>query len=157
MTEPVEYMERTRDYYRAQGFERDYEWACARDVPFARLERPLAESTLGLVTTSMPFALVPDRTHKEVCSSSVASPPERMYADDLAWDRQATHLDDLDSFLPVHRLAELSRQGRFARLAERFHCLPTEYSQRRTREIDAPEIERRLREDGADVALLVPL
>ncbi len=150
-------MERTRDYYRAQGFERDYAWAHAEDVPFARLERALAECTVGLVTTSMPFATGPDRPRKEVCSASTASPPERMYADDLAWDRQATHLDDVDSFLPVHRLAELAGQGRIARLAERFHCVPTEYSQRRTREHDAPEIERRLLEDGVDVALLVPI
>jgi hypothetical protein len=35
--------------------------------------------------------------------------------------------------------------------------VPTEYSQRRTREQDAPEILRRSREDGADAALLVPM
>jgi hypothetical protein len=35
--------------------------------------------------------------------------------------------------------------------------VPTEYSQRRTIEQDAPEILRRCREDEADAALLVPL
>jgi len=39
----------------------------------------------------------------------------------------------------------------------RFHCVPTDYSQRRTREQDAPALLERLREDAADVALLVPL
>jgi hypothetical protein len=35
--------------------------------------------------------------------------------------------------------------------------VPTEYSQRRTLEIDAPDLLTRLREDETDVALLVPL
>jgi hypothetical protein len=42
-------------------------------------------------------------------------------------------------------------------VAPRFHGVPTDYSQRRTSEQDAPEILRRLREDAVDVALLVPL
>ncbi len=42
-------------------------------------------------------------------------------------------------------------------LAARFHGVPTDYSQRRTLENDAPEILERCREDGVDVALLVPL
>jgi len=35
--------------------------------------------------------------------------------------------------------------------------VPTDYSQRRTIEQDAPEVLARCREDAADVALLVPL
>jgi len=35
--------------------------------------------------------------------------------------------------------------------------VPTEYSQRRTTERDAPEILRRCREDGVEAALLAPL
>jgi hypothetical protein len=34
--------------------------------------------------------------------------------------------------------------------------VPTEYSQRGTRESDAPELARLMREDGVDVAMLVP-
>ena len=48
-------------------------------------------------------------------------------------------------------------EGRKGALAERFHGVPTDYSQRRTCEEDAPEILRRCREDGVDVVLLVPL
>ena len=54
-------------------------------------------------------------------------------------------------------LNELVRGGRIGALARRFHCAPTEYSQRRTRQTDAPEILKRCREDGADIALLVPI
>jgi hypothetical protein len=40
-------------------------------------------------------------------------------------------------------------------LAPRFHVVYSEYSQRKTVEVDAAEILRRCREDGADAALLV--
>ena len=42
-------------------------------------------------------------------------------------------------------------------IASRFHSLPTDYSQRNTEERDAPEILKRLLEDEADIAILVPL
>ena len=68
-----------------------------------------------------------------------------------------TNTDDPDSYLPIHRLRELADEGRIGSLARRCHGVPTEYSQRRTIDRDAPEVLRRLREDGADVAMLVPL
>ncbi len=57
----------------------------------------------------------------------------------------------------IAALRTLEQEGVLGRLAERFHCAPTEYSQRTTEQEDAPEILRRLRQDGADAALLVPL
>ena len=49
---PVEYMDRTRRYYQAQGFERPYVWAHYQEVPFTPLAEPLAASTLTVITTS---------------------------------------------------------------------------------------------------------
>lgn len=154
--QPVRYMERTRRYYEAQGFERAYRWAHFDDVPFAPLATPLAEATLAVVTTSALY----DREETDpryVDSAAVAAPPERLFANDLAWDKKATHMDDRPSYLPIEPLRELAAAGRLGALARRFHCAPTEYSQRRTREADAPEILRRCRADGVDIALLVPL
>ena len=34
---PVKYMDRTRHYYRALGYTRDYIWATFDDVPFSQL------------------------------------------------------------------------------------------------------------------------
>ena len=154
----VQYMERSRLYYEAQGFETPYTWAHFDEVPFTPLplSRPLADATLALLTTS---SLV-DRAAtdpREVASGSSLTPPARLYANDLAWDKHATHLDDLGSYFPIDHLMDLVAQGRIGRLAERFHCVPTEYSQRRTMTADAPELLRRCREDDVDVALLVPL
>lgn len=153
---PVPYMERTRLYYEAQGFERAYVWAAFEEVPFAPLRKSLSESTVTLLTTSSLYDRKPTDA-REVASGRLAKPPERLFGNDLSWHKQATHLEDLNSFFPVDHLSDLVATGRLGRLAERFHCLPTSYSHRETTEVDAPEVLRRLREDEVDLALLVPL
>jgi hypothetical protein len=158
----ISYIDRTRELYLAQGYGNPYQWAHFEEVPFAPLSRPLFECRLTLITTASPIreestsqAGLP--MAKEVSSGPTASPPETLYTADLAWDKENTHTDDLDSFFPIHRLRELVESGRIGGLAARYHGVPTEYSQRRTLERDAPEILRRCREDGVDAALLVPL
>ncbi|MFU8816242.1 MAG: hypothetical protein ACNA7W_12905 [Pseudomonadales bacterium] len=153
---PVEYIERTRAYYQAQGFERAYRYAQHDQAPFTLPGKRLQDCTVGLVTTASVYpraALEPRRVE----SAAMEPLPERLFTDDLSWDKQATHTDDVNSFCPIEALQALARQRLVGRLAPRFHCAPTEYSQRATLNQDAPEILRRLREDGADVALLVPL
>ena len=153
---PVPYMDRTRRYYAAQGFEKAYAWAHFDDTPFARPAKPVADSTLALITTAALYERQASDP-RMVASAETDPVPERLYGDDLSWDKRATHLDDLNSYFPIHRLRELVAEGRLGAIAPRFHCVPTEYSQRRTMTSDAPEILARCREDGADIALLVPL
>ena len=154
----VPYMERTRAWYEAQGYERAYRWAQFESVPFQPLEKPLSRCRVGIVTTA--GQLGPDGQAvlpKRVYAHATATPPERFYTRDLAWDREATHLDDRASFLPIEQLEAQAAAGRIASLAPHFYGVPTEYSQRRTEEIDAPALLAQLRKDSVDVALLVPL
>lgn len=149
-------MDRTRRYYEVQGFEQPYRWAQFDETPFARLQKPLQAAKLAVITTGALY----DRRLTDprfVDSGSTKELPNFLYATDLAWDKDATHLDDLGSYLPIAVLKELVSQGELGSVSERFHCVPTEYSQRRTREIDAPEILKRCEEDRADIALLIPL
>lgn len=154
--EPVPYMQRSHEYYEAQGFEQRYRYAHHDEAPFTPLTRPLRDCTVGLVTTASTYPRAPLEP-RIVDSGSTRTPPERLYTDDLSWDKQATHTDDRETYCPIGHLRDLAEAGVIGALAPHFHCAPTEYSQRTTREKDAPEILRRLREDGADVALLVPL
>ena len=158
----LSYIDRTREFYSAQGYEKPYRWARHTHAPFARLPRPLAECRVGVITTASPFRDQKPvdgvlRGSKTVWSAPSDELPERLYTDDLSWDKQATHTDDVPSFLPLPQLAEAAAAGRIGSLAPRFHGVPTDYSQRRTIEQDAPEILARCREDEVDVALLVPL
>ena len=154
----VSYIDKSREYYAARGYANPYRWACFDDVPFAAPQRPLAESVVTLITTAhlIPADGEPAWLH-EVYSVSSDDPPARLTTDGLFWDRDATHTEDPDSYFPLRRLQEYARAGRIGRLARRLHGVPTEYSQRSTKERDAPDILRRCREDGADAALLVPL
>lgn len=156
---PVAYMERTRAYYRALGYANDYVWARHDEVPFTPLPKALAAMRLGLVTTASPPGLGnrDARGVRHVWSGEVDPPPADLFTDNLAWDKDSTHTRDRGSYLPIEVAAELAGQGRFAGLACRFHGVPTEYSQRKTLERDAPEVLRRLREDGADGAILCAL
>ncbi len=156
MSEPVAYMKRTRDYYVAQGFDTAYRYAQHDDAPFTPLTKPLAQCTIGLITTASLYER-PPLTPREVESASTLTPPKRLHTNDLSWDKEATHTDDINSFCPIDPLKKLVDDGRIGALAARLHCAPTEYSHRATSEQDAPEILRRLREDSADIALLVPL
>jgi D-proline reductase (dithiol) PrdB len=151
---PVPYMERTRHYYRALGYASDYRWATFDDVPFTPLAEPLSELRIALVTTSSPPDF--DGT-KRVWSGPVSPPPEKLFTDNVAWDKESTHTEDRASFLPIEAASELATEGIFKGLTARFHGVPTEYSQRKTIAEDAPEILARVREDGADAAVLCPL
>ncbi len=158
----ISYIDRTREFYAAQGYDRPYCWAQFDEAPFTPLPRPLSELRVTLVTTASPLqeeaasGRVEPAT-KQVWSGCTDDPPKALFTEDLAWDKEATHTDDVESFLPIARLRAFAEEGRIGGLAARFHGVPTDYSQRRTLELDAPEVLRRCREDGADVALLVPL
>jgi hypothetical protein len=158
----ISYIDRTRRFYKAQGYEFPYRWAHHADVPFTELVKPLAESRVAIVTTASLFASAEDhesgrRESKSVWSGETQTTPDRLYTDDLAWDKESTHTNDVESFLPLGALRSLEKEGRIQSIARRFHGVPTDYSQRRTIEQDAPEIVSRCIEDGADIALLVPL
>jgi hypothetical protein len=154
----VRYMDRTRDYYRAQGFDEAYRWAHHDDVPFTRLAKPITECVVTLITTAgeMWAGDSEKSPTPAVFAMSSLRPPSQLYTANRSWDKGATHTDDLDSYFPVHRLQELAAAGRF-KLAPRCYGVPTEYSQRATREEDAPQVLALCREDHVDAAILVPL
>jgi hypothetical protein len=157
----VSYIDRSREYYAAQGYDRPYAWAHHDDCPFTPLKKPLAACRVGLVTTAGrmqaagPIGIGPLR--RELYAQPADPPPTRMFTDDLFWDKKATHTEDVDSFLPVNRLAKQAASGRIESASPRFYGVPTDYSQSRTREQAAPQILAWCREDGVDAVLLAGL
>jgi D-proline reductase (dithiol) PrdB len=161
----VRYIDKTRAYYKSIGYEKPYQWAHFDEVPFAALEKPLSECRVALVSTS-DIAIKSDDDgpdpHEQFLVGSVYSissdtPVAGLYSPQEHYDVNATHLDDIDSFFPITRLHELAAEGRIREVASRCHGVYTAYSQRRTSEIDGPEVLKRCREDGVDVAVLVPV
>lgn len=157
----VSYMDRSREYYAAQGYSRPYAWAHHDDVPFTPLRKPLSECRVGLVTTAgrtPAEGLIGAGGMKRGPYAEPANPPPKsLFTDDLFWDKKATHTDDVDSFLPVNRLAEQAADGRIGSVSPRFYGVPTDYSQSRTSQGAAPRILEWCREDGLDAVLLSAL
>jgi hypothetical protein len=156
----VSYIDKSREYYEAHGYEQPYRWAAFDEVPFAPLTKPLADANVAVVTTSFlhhhDSQFGAPATDKQVYSHPVADVPDRMFTDDLSWDKGATHTNDTESFLPLRTLAALAVDGRIGSVNHRFFGVPTEYSQRKTG-LDAEQIGSWCAEDGVDVAILVPL
>lgn len=148
----VSYIDKSRDYYAAQGYDQPYRWASNHDSPFTPLAKPLAECRVGVVTTTK---LSPDAPLMSF--SAASSPqPESMATNHLSWHKLATTTDDVGSFLPLDHLSTLVAEGVIGSMASRFVGIPTLYSQRRT-SVCADEIHAMLVEDDVDLALLIPL
>jgi hypothetical protein len=157
----VSYIDRSREHYAAQGYSRPYAWAHHDDVPFTPLGKPLSACRVALVTTAGRMqaagAIGIGPLMRELYAEPADPPPTRLFTDDLFWDKKATHTDDVDSFLPINRLAEYAAGGRIGSASPRFYGVPTDYSQGRTRERAAPQILEWCREDGVDALLLAAL
>ena len=160
----VSYIDRSREYYAAQGYPKAYAWPRYDEVPFAGLGKPLADCRVGLVTTAgKPQAKVQidplglGLGVRELYAEPIDPPPSYLFTGDLGWDKQATHTEDINSFLPLNRLIECARAGRIESVSPRFYGVPTDYSQSRTLHHYAPQILEWCREDGVDAVLLSAL
>lgn len=157
----VSYIDRSREYYAAQGYTQPYAWAHHDDAPFTPLKKPLSECRVGLVTTAGKMDAEAEREGRrktrELYAMASNPAPMRLFTADLFWDKNATHTDDVDSFLPLNRLVDYAASGRIMSVSPRFYGVPTDYSQRRTSLQDAPKILAWCREDGVDAMLLSAL
>lgn len=163
----VRYIDKTREYYLAEGYDAPYRWAHFDDVPFAPLDKPLSECCVALVSTSDVAITATeedgdeDPTHNFLTGSTYSIPTdipvERLYSRQEHYDKYATHLDDVNTYFPVSRLYEFAATGRIGRIAPRAHGVYTQYSRRRTLENDGPEVLKRCREDGVDAVLATPV
>jgi hypothetical protein len=162
---PIPYMQRIRDYYLALGYDNPYRWAQYSDVPFAPLNKPLAESRIALITSAAPFQ--PDKGDQgpgapynaaakfyKVYSDSIEGEPD-VRISHVGIDRKHTTAEDVNTWFPLAQLKQMARAGRIRELAPRFYGAPTNRSQATTIEQDCPEILARIRQDGADAAVIV--
>ena len=163
---PLPYLARIRSYYQTLGYGKPYVWAHYRDVPFEPLIKPLAECRLTLVTTAAPFQ--PDKGdqgpgaayngaakfHTAYSLPSDSEPDLRI--SHISYDRDHTTAEDMNTWFPLTQMRRLVAAGEIGSLTQNFHGVPTNRSQKTTLAQDAPEILRRVREEQADAAVLVP-
>jgi hypothetical protein len=157
----VSYIDRSREYYAAQGYDKPYSWPHYDHVPFTLLRKPLSECRVGLVTTAgKPKPVDPMEAmlvQRVMYAEPAIPPPISLYTDDLFWDKKATHTKDVDSFFPINRLAEYAENGRIGSASPRFYGVPTDYSQPRTIKVYGPQLLKWCHEDGLDALILLAL
>jgi hypothetical protein len=156
----VRYIDKTREYYKGEGYDAPYRWAHFDDIPFTRLAKPLSRCRVGVVTTGemavrdAPLPVADNDPRRDPYWLPADTPADRLYSRKTAYDRYATTLDDINAYLPLTRLRELADERRIGSVAPRFQTAFSQYSQRKTLEVDAPTILDWLREDRVDVAVL---
>ncbi|MCO6416825.1 glycine/betaine/sarcosine/D-proline family reductase selenoprotein B [Siccirubricoccus sp. KC 17139] len=162
---PVPYMQRTREYYKAIGYD-PYRWAHYIEVPFAPMTKALREARIGLITTAAPYDPAKGDQGPGAPYNSAAKFYE-VYSGDTAqehdlrishigYDRKHTTATDSNSWFPLHALRRAVAAGRIKEIAPRFHGAPTNRSHRHTVTKDCPELLKRVQEDQVDAVLLVP-
>ena len=162
----IPYMQRTRSYYLALGYDNPYVWAHYNDVPFTPLNKPLKASTVALITTAVPYDAskgdqgpgAPYNAHAkfyEPYAMASAADPDLRIAH-VGIDRKHANLAEMACWFPLNAARHAVAEQRIRKLADRFYGLPTNRSQRHTLENDAPRILEMCHADGVDVAILVP-
>jgi hypothetical protein len=157
----VSYIDKSREYYAAHGYEKPYAWATNDDAPFAQLTKPLSECKVGIVTTAY---FLPDGFVYRVPNDLPRVPAvatreqlDNLNTQYLSWAKDETNTDDLGSFIPLAQMDALAAEGRIGSVSDRIYCLPTQFSHRMTQRRDAPQVLEWMNEDDVDVALMVPL
>lgn len=163
---PLNYIERIKEYYQVLGYGEPYQWAHFDTVPFAPLKKPLAESTIGIVTTAAPYRAdkgdqCPGAAYNGLAKffsvySDVTTTEPDLRISHIGYDRAHTTAQDQGCYFPLKALKALTETGKIGKIAPRFHGLPTNRSQNTTIAVDSVELVSRCREDAIDAAILVP-
>lgn len=166
MDQPIRYIERTRSYYLGLGYDNPYVWAHYIKVPFTRLQKPLSQSVLGLITTAVQFDPSKGDQGPGAPYNAVAkfyepykSPINQKHDLRIAHvgiDRKNANMTESECWFPLAAARRVVEMGRLQMVSPNFYGLPTNRSQRHTLEIDAPQILEMLRADYVDVAILIP-
>ncbi len=130
----------------------------AAAIPWAPLQKSLAQSTIALVTTGgvfvegqTPYTERGDATYREIPTST---PKDKLRIWHPGYDNGPAS-EDINCIFPLDRFAELEAEGVIGKLAETSYSFmglipdPNELVSR-----TAPEAARRLREAGVDAVFL---
>jgi D-proline reductase (dithiol) PrdB len=140
----------------------------SRPIPWAPSSKPLADSTIALVTTAGVARLddVPFDTERERRDPWWGDPTFRFVPQGTREDEVALHhlhidrrfgQQDLDVVLPMRRLAELAGEGVVGRPAAIHYSIMGYQLRPQVLESEtAPAIARDMRSRGVDCAALIP-
>ena len=161
MSDPVDYIERTRSQYQALGYP-PYQWVENTGAPpFTALSKPLSDARVGLIAGGciyrlgqIAFHFKDDISYREIATDT---PTADLRATHFAYDLTDARRDPNVVF-PLDTLRRCVDEGLLGGLGPNAYTfMGGIYSSRKVKDVLAPAIADRLVADEVDVALLVPV
>ena len=160
--DPVDYIAVTRDTYASLGYA-EYRWAdtTADPIPFTKPTKPLADSKVVVIASGGVYAVGDiGFTHKDDLSFReipMSTPTDQLRVTHFAYDETSARAD-VNAVFPIDAVRTLAAEGAIGSTAAvALTFMGGIYSQRRLGETLVPAIVERVKELGADIALLVPV
>jgi len=160
--EPIRYVDALNDYYGAMG-NPPYRWTVNDTAPLHRLEKPLHECRVSLLTSggvsqcAMP-AFNPDARNDHRLDS-IAN--DAAVDDFQIHDSYYDHTDaeaDINCVFPLARLRELAASGEIGSLSEHFWSgfMGRIYNRSKVLEESGPAFAERLEDERVDILVAAP-
>jgi D-proline reductase (dithiol) PrdB len=159
---PVRYIDALTARYDRLGYP-SYRWYVADSrPPFTPLTKLLAQSRVGMLTTSGCYVAGQVAYHYKDDTSirkiPVDTPKERLRFAHFTENYLVDARQDPDCLVPLTALRRLREEGVIGALADdAISCMGGVYSQRRVREEMVPQIAATFTDQKVDLAFLVPM
>jgi D-proline reductase (dithiol) PrdB len=159
---PVRYIDAITTRYRSLGYA-PYRWFEADSAPsLTALSKPLANSRIGVLTTSGTYVAGQVAYHYKDDTSLRAiakdTPTAQLRFAHITENYLQDSRRDPNCTLPIDALRALEAQGQIGELAdELLSCMGGIYSQRRVREELIPAVQERFEAQQVDAVVLVPM
>lgn len=159
---PTEYIRQTRENYEKLGFE-PYQWFHAESEPaFTPVEKPLAESKLGMISTAgtyvqgqVAYYYKDDTSIREIPNDT---PVDKIRFAHIMENYLIEARQDPGTVFPLEVLAKLEADGVIGELADNYYsCMGGIYSQNRVTAELIPNLSDAIAREQIDLLLLVPL
>jgi D-proline reductase (dithiol) PrdB len=160
--EPVRYIDALTARYDRLGYP-SYRWFAAdSEPPLTPVTKPLAQSRVGMLTTSGCYVAGQVAYHYKDDTSirriPMDTPKDRLRFAHFTENYLVDARRDPDCLVPLTALRRLRDEGVVGSLADDvISCMGGVYSQRRVREEMVPQIAAAFTEQRVDLALLVPM
>lgn len=160
--EPIRYVDRLNDTYRAQGFP-PYRWTVNTEAPFTPLEKLLSECRVSMLTSGGISRCSAEPFNAEATNDfrldavDKDAPSDDFQIHDAFYDHRDADTD-LNCVFPVDRLRELADEGVIGSVAPRFWSgfMGRIYKRSVVMKETAPALVEELHADDVDLFLLVP-
>ena len=160
--EPIRYVDALNDYYGSMG-NPPYRWTVNEDAPLHRLDRPLSECTVSLLTSGgvsqcamAPFNPDARNDHRLDAIDRQVDATDFQIHDSYYDHRDAER--DINCIFPLERLRELEQSGAIGKVADRLWSgfMGRIYNRTKVLEESGPAFFDALLEDEVDLLVAAP-